>query len=159
MGQILLVLNTYVPFQDEVQTVQIDGESICRPETKLSPRLIYGDQLTVARARGAASLRCWHETAIDRLEGYVPVTSDWHARLCLVTVRATDAHDCVMIFYFYVAYSQQNVFWWFTYRQGHTSSAETFGQPFIIWESTKIQHEEHRRLFGNCVKCTHSYSC
>ena len=52
MAQILLALNTYVPFQDEVQTVQIDGESISRPETKLSPCLIYGDQLTVARARG-----------------------------------------------------------------------------------------------------------
>ena len=97
MGQILLALNAYVPFQDEVQTVQIDGESISRPETKLSPRLVYGDQLTVARARGAASLRCWHETALDRLEGYVPVTSDWHARLCVVTVRATGVHDCVII--------------------------------------------------------------
>ena len=97
MGQILLGLNAYVPFQDEVQTVQIDGESISRPETKLSPRLVYGDQLTVARARGAASLRCWHETALDRLEGYVPVTSDWHARLCVVTVRATGVHDCVII--------------------------------------------------------------
>ena len=97
MSQILLALNAYVPFQDEVQTVQIDGESISRPETKLSPRLVYGDQLTVARARGAASLRCWHETALDRLEGYVPVTSDWHARLCVVTVRATGVHDCVII--------------------------------------------------------------
>ena len=97
MGQILLALNAYMPFQDEVQTVQIDGESIIRPETKLSPRLVYGDQLTVARARGAASLRCRHETALDRLEGYVPVTSDWHARLCVVTVRATGVHDCVII--------------------------------------------------------------
>ena len=89
-----------MPFQDEVQTVQIDGESISRPETKLSSRLIYGDQLTVARACGAASLHCWHETALDRLEGYVPVTSDWHARLCLVTVRAIGVLDCVMIFIF-----------------------------------------------------------
>ena len=48
MAQILLAPNTYVPFQDEVQTVQIDGESISRPETNLSPHLIYGDQLTVA---------------------------------------------------------------------------------------------------------------
>ena len=115
MAQILLALNTYVPFQNEVQTAQIDEESVSRPETKLSPRLVYGDQLTVARAHAAASLRCWHETALDRLEGYVPVKSDWHTRLCLVTVRAIGILDWVMKIYFYVAYSQQNVFWWFTY--------------------------------------------
>ena len=115
MAQILLALNTYVPFQNEVQTVQIDEESVSRPETKLSPCLVYGDQLTVAQARGAASLRCWHETALDRLEGYVPVTSDWHARLCLFTVRAIGLFDWVMKIYFYVVYSQQNVFWWFNY--------------------------------------------
>ena len=115
MAQILLALNTYVPFQNEVQTVQIDEESVSRPETKLSPRLVYGDQLTVAQAHAAASLRCWHETALDRLEGYVPVTSDWHTRLCLVTVRAIGILDWVMKIYFYVAHSQQNVFWGFTY--------------------------------------------
>jgi len=87
MSEILLGLNAYIPVQDDLQTVNIDGDTFSNPETKLSPRLLFGDQLTAARARGAAALRIWHKTALDRLEGYVPVTSDWHARLCLVTVR------------------------------------------------------------------------
>ena len=82
MGEILLALNPYVPVQDHVP-VDNDDTSI---GTKLYPRLLYGDQLTVVRIQGAAALRSWHKTPLTRLEGYVPVTSDWHARLCLVTV-------------------------------------------------------------------------
>jgi len=87
MSEILLGLNVYIPCQDDLQTVNVDGATISNPETKLSPCLLFGDQLTVVRACGASALRSWHKTALDCLEGYVPVTSDWHARLCLVTVR------------------------------------------------------------------------
>ena len=82
MGEILLALNPYIPVQDDVP-MDNDDTSI---GTQLYPRLLYGDQLTVVRVQGAAALRSWHKTPLSRLEGYVPVTSDWHARLCLVTV-------------------------------------------------------------------------
>ena len=87
MSEILLELNKYVPVQDDPQTINIAGDAvISNPDVKLSPRLLFGDQLTVARARGAAALRIWHKTSLNRLEGHVPVVSDWHTRLCLVTV-------------------------------------------------------------------------
>ena len=43
--------------------------------------LLGGDQLTAARARGAAALRDGHNTSHDRLEGFEAVIEDWHARL------------------------------------------------------------------------------
>ena len=52
------------------------------------PRMLFSDQLTAARVRGAAALCSWYKTTLDRLEGHVPPTSDWHARPCLVTVGA-----------------------------------------------------------------------
>ena len=97
MCEILLGLNAYVPAQDNMQTVNIAGDTFSNPETKLSPRLLFGDQLTAVRARGAAALRIWHKTALDRLEGYVSVTSDWHARLCLVTVMQNNL--CMYVCY------------------------------------------------------------
>lgn len=86
MGEILLALNPYIPVQDDPLMDNDSTSTISSTKTQLIPRLLYGDQLTVVRARGAAALRSWHKTPLRRLEGYVPVTSDWHARLCLVTV-------------------------------------------------------------------------
>ena len=87
MVQILLGLNKYVPVEHTERTVEVNGTHVTQPITKLWPRMLFGDQLTAARVRGAAALRSWHKTTLDRLEGHVPATSDWHARLCLVTVR------------------------------------------------------------------------
>ena len=89
MGEILLALNPYVP-------VDNDDTSI---GTKLYPRLLYGGQLTVVWIQGAAALQSWHKTPLTRLEGYVPVTSDWHARLCLVTVSVVID---IFSIYFYI---------------------------------------------------------
>ena len=86
MTQILLGLNKYVPVYDTETSIEIDGKMYTQSATELSPRLLFGDQLTSARVRGAAALRSFHKTSLDCLEGHIPVTSDWHARLCLVTV-------------------------------------------------------------------------
>ena len=86
MAQILLALNKYVPVNYTEEKVDINGTLHVQPATELSPRLLFGDQLTSARVRGATALRCFHKTSLDRLEGFTPATSDWHARLCLVTV-------------------------------------------------------------------------
>ena len=84
MGEILLALNQYVPVKDGPP---IDSDDTCTAtDAQVIPRLLFGDQLTVVRAKGAAALRSWHKIPLRRLEGFVPVTSDWHARLCLVTV-------------------------------------------------------------------------
>jgi len=64
----------------------MNDTSYAQPETLLWPRLIFGDQLTSVCIQGAIALRCFHKTSLTCLQGYVPVTSDRHARLCLVTV-------------------------------------------------------------------------
>ena len=86
MAKILLGLNKYVPVYTTEKSIEINGDVYTQPATELSPRLLFGDQLTSAHVRGAIALRCFHKTTLDRLEGYTPITSDWHARLCLVTV-------------------------------------------------------------------------
>ena len=86
MTQILLALNKYVPADHFERTFEVDGETFTEPDTKMWRCMLYGDQLTVARVRGATALRSLHTTKLDRLEGYVAATSDWHTRLCFVTV-------------------------------------------------------------------------
>jgi len=48
--------------------------------------LFGGDQLTVARARGAQGILSNSHTGFDRLEGLVPVVEDWHAKVCILEV-------------------------------------------------------------------------
>lgn len=88
MAEILDALNDYVPVKqlpDDAGIQQI-------------PRIIYGDQLTVARIRGAATLRSSDLTQEKQLKGFIEVVSDWHARLCLVTVCVNSTFIPVCIF-------------------------------------------------------------
>ena len=86
MSDILDELNRYVPIHRASEVVDVDGRSVLIDRTHMSQRLLFGDQLTVARIRGATILRSTHLTAEQSLQGFVPVVADWHARLCLVTV-------------------------------------------------------------------------
>ena len=76
MAEILDSLGTYVP-----KKCLLDIGEIYK-----IPRVIYGDQLTVARIRGAATLWSSEIDEQKRLDGFTEVISDWHTRLCLVTV-------------------------------------------------------------------------
>jgi len=84
MAEILDELNLYVPMCHYSIALK-DGE--IEHHVAPIPRLLFGDQLTLARVRGAAVLRSSHIFEPNQLGGFVPVVSDWHARLCLVTVR------------------------------------------------------------------------
>ena len=86
MCDILDELNVYVPMQQDSELGDIDRRSVFVDRTLMSQHLLFGDQVTVARIRGALVLRSTHFTAADSLQGFVPVVADWHARLCLVTV-------------------------------------------------------------------------
>ncbi len=48
--------------------------------------LFGGDQLTVARARGARRILSNSHNGFDRLEGLVPVVEDWHAKVTFMKV-------------------------------------------------------------------------
>ena len=48
--------------------------------------LVSGDQLTAERVRGAKSLRRNSTTAAGCLDGFLPVSKDWHAKVCFLQV-------------------------------------------------------------------------
>ena len=57
--------------------------------------LLDGDQLTVARARGAIRLRETHLPE-ERIDGFLPVITDWHARMTLVAVSDNCIHTVLV---------------------------------------------------------------
>ena len=50
------------------------------------PILFGGDQLTVARARGAQKAKVNSTSPSSRLEGLVPMIEDWHSKVVLLKV-------------------------------------------------------------------------
>ncbi len=51
------------------------------------PVLFGGDQLTVARARGAQKAKIHSVSPLSRLDGFVPMIEDWHAKVILLKVH------------------------------------------------------------------------
>ena len=89
MVDILEKLQQYVPTVRSEKTVDIPGteEQVKLLDDRFHQLLFGGDQLTVARARGAQRIRANSESASARLQGLVPVCEDWHAKQCLMGVR------------------------------------------------------------------------
>ncbi len=78
----------YVPtMPSDGNTILPDGSSLSFDDTHFHNILVGGDQLTVARARGATSLRSSHDKPLQRLDGIAPVVEDWHARMTLMKVN------------------------------------------------------------------------
>ena len=50
------------------------------------PILFGGDQLTTERARTVKNILSNSDSASSRLEGLIPVSEDWHAKMCLYKV-------------------------------------------------------------------------
>jgi len=93
MCEIMDKLHDYVPAQQVVEYFDVfeDNDPIEMDEQIYHQILLGGDQLTVAHARGSASIRADHITHVcsrrDRLEGLLPVVEDWHAKQCLLKVH------------------------------------------------------------------------
>lgn len=87
MSKIMEVLHKYVPTHaSEGQLTLPNGSQVPYDSTSFSEILLGGDQLTVARVSGVQNLRISHETALERLEGLIPVVEDWHTRVILLEV-------------------------------------------------------------------------
>ena len=88
MVQILSQLHQYVPMKRETMAMRVpctgDMEEVC--SESLHHLLVGGDQLTAERVRGAQSLRRNSTTAAGRLDGFLPVSEDWHAKVCFLQV-------------------------------------------------------------------------
>lgn len=87
MTHILDDLSQYVPVHVASKTATVGDKSVDVDDSRMVQILLFGDQLTVARAKGAAKLRDDDTTALHRLEGCFPAVADWHARMCLMQVR------------------------------------------------------------------------
>ena len=67
-------------------------------DDQLVTTVVGGDYLTAARMRGAQRIRGNSETSVDRFDGLLPVAEDWHAKVCLLEVRASGhIHNCLLV--------------------------------------------------------------
>ena len=67
-------------------------------DQQLVTTVVGGDYLTAARMRGTQRIRGNSETSADRFDGLLPVAEDWHAKVCLLEVRASGhIHNCLLV--------------------------------------------------------------
>ena len=86
MAHIMESFNQYVPSELSSQHMTVNGKEYEYDDSKLIQLLVFGDQLTIAKARSAAVLREPQRGKLDRLEGFVPCVADWHSRMCFLQV-------------------------------------------------------------------------
>ena len=90
MVSIMDSLHDYVPTTCHEEERRIStGDSVTSQKHSFHRVILGRDQLTTARAQGSQKIRMNSDTALDRLEGLLPVTEDWHTRLCLLVVSIT----------------------------------------------------------------------
>ena len=78
--------NKYVPMEVRTNSMEVKGNTYTYDNSKMIQLLLFGDQLTVARARGASMLCDPQVGKKDTLKAFVPTISDWHTRICLLEV-------------------------------------------------------------------------
>lgn len=88
MVAIMAHLHQYAPLVEENQDYYVSSidKTVKVTRARARPILIGGDQLTVARARGAQKATANALSPSDRLEGLVPMVEDWHAKVTLLSV-------------------------------------------------------------------------
>ena len=89
MVTIMENLHHYVPKEVITTSESVPGAEAENDEAQVDVMhkiLLGGDQLTVARARGAQRIRANSQHGAGRLEGLIPVVEDWHAKVCLLEV-------------------------------------------------------------------------
>ena len=88
MVEIMAHLHQYVPAVEYKSTVFIPstGETVEVQNATMCKVLLGGDQLTVARARGAQKAKLNSTSPLTRLSGLIPCAEDWHTKLNLLGV-------------------------------------------------------------------------
>ena len=91
MVDILSSSHQYVPTKEASFTVEIPevGATEMKVEN-MHVILLGGDQLTAERARAAGRIRQNSQHPVGRLEGILPVTEDWHTKVCFMEVWRSD---------------------------------------------------------------------
>lgn len=95
MIDIIEHLQRYVPSKQVQREMSVPGsdEVVTVEDEEFATTLMGGDQLTVARARGSQLIRSNSGNKRDCLAGILPVSEDWHAKLCLIQVK--HVNSCV----------------------------------------------------------------
>ncbi len=83
-------VHQYVPCHIDPSVI-VDG---IQKKDVLEKCLFGGDLLTCERARGAKRHRQDAATMVERLDGLVPVSEDWHAKMCLFEVHISMCIQC-----------------------------------------------------------------
>lgn len=89
MIKILQHVQQYVPTVQREENIFIPSldQYVLKSSTVQHQVLFGGDQLTVARVRGAQLAMCNSNDSVKRLQGLVPVIQDWHTEVVLAEVR------------------------------------------------------------------------
>lgn len=86
--QILKNFHELVPTHNKTGHLSLaNGSTLEFDDTTFFRIFLGGDQLTVARVRGAQAMRASHDRPADRLEGITAVVEDWHSRMTLMRVH------------------------------------------------------------------------
>ena len=91
MMKILEHFQGYSPSKDMERHFTVPGKTgpegtITIKDKQYAMTLVGGDQLTVARMRGAQRIRGNSENSEERFDGVLPVVEDWHAKMCFMEV-------------------------------------------------------------------------
>lgn len=89
MCHILDSAHKYVPAISEDRSLILPSGKVSKYTKPIRGRLFGGDQLTVARARGAIDIRFTDDSEKDNLHGLIPVVEDWHTRMTFLKVSTT----------------------------------------------------------------------
>ena len=86
MVDIVSHFHQYVPLIESPEDIYVDdiGETVEVPHDLLYKLFLGGDQLTVARARGAIKSRINSPTASGCMAGLIPCVEDWHTQTILI---------------------------------------------------------------------------
>ncbi len=87
MIDIMDILHQYVPTKTTTEEFHLmSGEPFTVDIHRFHHLFLGGDQLTVARVRGAHRVRLNSNDGVGRLDGLVPSVEDWHAKVVYLEV-------------------------------------------------------------------------
>ena len=101
MIQILHHLQKYIP-RVEYEEVFIPSTATTVSKVRLKQhRIVFGgDQLTVARTRGAQVAMANAHALKERIDGFFPTVQDWHTEVVLIKVRMCSKYSICIPFWF-----------------------------------------------------------
>ena len=103
MIDILEDYKNYVPFKTVTLPEPLtEGTTVITKDKSYVRTLIGGDYLSAVRARGAQLIRRTSELEERHLDGFLPVSEDWHSKVCLLEASILGASGRCVCMYVHV---------------------------------------------------------